>query len=249
MSELPSLAASTGRTGSMLELSAAASYETRADAAYAALKQDILDYRMAPGDRFTETEVADRLQVSRTPVREALFRLEREGYLEVRRRNGWQVKPIDFDTLDHFYDLRIVIETAAAERVCARMSARDGATAEGLATLARVWLVEPAARLREGGTVAALDERFHLALVELSGNPEMSRVHRSATERIRIVRRLDFTESHRIQTTYDEHGVILRALQAGQCGVATLALREHIQASQAEVRKITLHRLYSARRG
>ncbi|KAG1389265.1 hypothetical protein G6F58_013321 [Rhizopus delemar] len=77
---------------------------TLADTAYGSLKRDILDFRLAPGDRFTETEIADRLQVSRTPVREALFRLEREGYLEVRQRNGWLVKPLDFNTLDHFYE-------------------------------------------------------------------------------------------------------------------------------------------------
>ena len=81
-----------------------------ADTAYGTLKRDILDFRLAPGDRFTETEIADRLRVSRTPVREALFRLEREGYLEVRQRNGWLVKPLDFDTLDHFYELRSVLE-------------------------------------------------------------------------------------------------------------------------------------------
>ena len=90
-----------------------------ADTAYGTLKRDILDFRLAPGDRFTETEIADRLRVSRTPVREALFRLEREGYLEVRQRNGWLVKPLDFDTLDHFYELRSVLEIAAVQALCA----------------------------------------------------------------------------------------------------------------------------------
>ncbi|MEJ2920184.1 GntR family transcriptional regulator [Bordetella avium] len=110
---------------------------SRADAVYEAVKQDILDYRLAPGDRFTETEIADRLCVSRTPVREALFRLQREGYLDVRHRNGWLVRPLDFDTLDHVYDLRLVLEQAAVQRLCAG----NGEAAAPLRQLAAIWLI------------------------------------------------------------------------------------------------------------
>src|SRR3981081_1863343 len=62
-----------------------------AESVYLGIKQDIFDFRLLPGDRFTENEVAGRLKVSRTPAREALYRLEREGYLHVHFRNGWSV--------------------------------------------------------------------------------------------------------------------------------------------------------------
>ena len=71
------------------------------------LKQEIFDYQLLPHDRFSETELAARYQVSRTPVRDALYRLEREGYLEVGFRRGWTVKPLDFDQIDELYDLRV----------------------------------------------------------------------------------------------------------------------------------------------
>ena len=58
---------------------------------YEQIKRDIFDFRLLPGDRFTETEVAERVGVSRTPVREALYKLEREGYIQVSSRNGWSV--------------------------------------------------------------------------------------------------------------------------------------------------------------
>ncbi|OZI39862.1 GntR family transcriptional regulator [Bordetella genomosp. 5] len=221
---------------------------SRADSVYEAVKQDILDYRLAPGDRFTETEVAERLQVSRTPVREALFRLEREGYLEVRHRNGWLVRPLDFNTLDHFYDLRLVLEQTAVRRLCAREPARTADGRNPLSALTAIWLAPVAERIDDGEQVARLDESFHIDLVAAAGNPEMARVHRAATERIRIVRRLDFTQTDRIAKTYDEHGMILRAIHARDAAQACALLRAHIEASQAEVRKITLHRLYSARR-
>lgn len=218
----------------------AAEPRSRADSVYDAVKQDILDYRLAPGDRFTETEVAERLRVSRTPVREALFRLQREGYLQVRQRNGWLVRPLDFETLDHFYDLRLVLEQTAVQRLCGMPDARAA-----LQPLADIWLTRQPCR--DGAQVAQLDERFHLDLVRAAGNPEIARVHREATERIRIVRRLDFTLAQRIEKTYEEHGSILLAILAGDAARALGLLRAHIADSQAEVRKITLHRLYSRR--
>lgn len=219
---------------------------TLADTAYGALKRDILDFRLAPGDRFTETEIAERLQVSRTPVREALFRLEREGYLEVRQRNGWLVKPLDFNTLDHFYELRSVLEVAAVHAICAPRHAPDALRA--LHSLADIWLVDDTERSSDGEWLADLDERFHIDSVAAAGNPEISRVHRAATERIRIVRRLDFTLPDRVGKTYEEHGTILQALLAGDAGNAARLLQSHILDSQTAVRKITLHRLYSTRR-
>ncbi len=76
----------------------------------------------------------------------------------------------------------------------------------------------------------------------------MARVHRAATERIRIVRRLDFTQPERIAHTYAEHGAILNAILARDAERAAALLQAHIGDSQAAVRKITLHRLYATRR-
>ncbi len=72
-----------------------------------------------PGDRFSEAEIGQRLGVSRTPVREALFRLRNEGLLDVESKSGWFVRPIDFDKLDQLYDLRVMLELASVARLCA----------------------------------------------------------------------------------------------------------------------------------
>lgn len=65
------------------------------DTVYASLRDDIYAFRLLPGDRFAENDVAERLQVSRTPVREALMRLQSEGLVRGHFRNGWEVVPID----------------------------------------------------------------------------------------------------------------------------------------------------------
>ena len=86
------------------------------------------------------------------------------------------------------------------------------------------------------------------ALVSAAGNAELARVHGEICERIRIVRRLDFTRPERIERTYEEHGAILRAVLARKAQQAGLLLRAHIEASKLEVRKISLHRLHLAHR-
>ena len=95
--------------------------------------------------------------------------------------------------------------------------------------------------------VAERDEAFHCSLVAAAGNAEMTRVHRDVTDRIRIIRRLDFTKQPRIDATYEEHGKILKAIRAKRADQASLLLRAHIETSQAEVRKITLHQVHMAR--
>ena len=213
-----------------------------ADQAYARLKQMIFDFALMPGDRCSESELAQHLAISRTPLRQALQRLEREGFLQVMPKIGWQVAPLDFDTFDELYDLRVLIECHAAQHL-AEAEQRDT-----LATLADIWLAPAAERVEDGAEVGQLDEQFHALLVRGSGNREMARVHREITERIRIIRRLDFTKSARVEATYDEHARILRAITRRRGDEAQRLLRAHIEQSKLEVRHITLDMLYRARR-
>ena len=223
---------------------AAAPRRSRADDVYEQLKLDVARFNLVPGDRFTENEISGRLGVSRTPVRQALIRLQQEGYVEVLFRSGWRVLPFDFDQFEQLYDLRMVLETTAAQRLCA-----DGARVDRklLDQLVAFWLAPEARRSGDTAEVAQRDEAFHCALVAAAGNSEMARVHRDVTDRIRIIRRLDFTKPARIAATYDEHGKILRAIQRKRGDQAALLLRAHIETSQAEVRKITLHQVHLAR--
>ena len=228
----------------MIRTALASAHRTRADEVYEQLKRDVSEFKLVPGDRFTETEISDRLGVSRTPVRQALFRLQHEGLVEVLFRSGWRVLPFDFNQFEELYDLRMVLETTAAQRLC------DGAckvNSDLLDALVAIWLVSPAQRSNDSVQVAQWDEAFHCTLVAAAGNAEMARVHRDVTERIRMIRRLDFTKQPRIDATYEEHSKILKAIQRQRGDQAALLLRAHIQTSQTEVRKITLHQVHLAR--
>jgi DNA-binding GntR family transcriptional regulator len=214
-----------------------------AEQVYAALKNEINDFQLVAGDRFSEAELGNRLGVSRTPVREALFRLRNEGFLEVEAKLGWFVKPIDFDKLEELYDLRVVLELASLTKLCNR----GDTDPPELDALKAIWLVPVAERLSDARQVGANDEQFHAALVRATGNAEMARVHWDVTERIRIIRHLDFTRADRIEATYAEHAKILRAVIQRKADQAQLLLKTHIEQSKAEVRKITLHTLHEAR--
>jgi DNA-binding GntR family transcriptional regulator len=213
-----------------------------AEQVYAQLKQDIFDFRLFPGDRFSETDIAQHYGVSRTPMRDALFRLLREGYLEVGFRRGWKVCDINFDQLDQLYDLRIVLELAAIDRVTGAQPPHQAIDA-----LKAIWCVAPEARETDPARMFRLDEGFHRGLLAATGNAEMLRVHNEVTERIRIVRRLDFLKPHRTDATYDEHAMMLTLIERGKLAEAGILLRAHVTQSKLEVRKITVSMLTQAR--
>lgn len=215
-----------------------------ADEVYQRLKQDLAEFVLIPGDRFTENEVSERLQVSRTPVRQALLRLQSEGHVEVLFRSGWRVLPFDFRKFDELYDLRLLLESTAVRRICEDYARVDRAQLDALAAF---WLVPASRRSSDAVEVAQRDEAFHCSLVSAAGNAEMARVHQDVTDRIRIIRRLDFTKQPRIDLTYEEHAKILRAVRAGRAEQAAMLLSAHIMTSQSEVRKITLHEMHMAR--
>jgi DNA-binding GntR family transcriptional regulator len=214
---------------------------TLAERVYAQIKQLIFDFVLLPGDRFSESDLANQVQVSRTPLRQALQRLQREGFLLVFPKSGWQVAPLDFEPFDQLYDLRVLLETHAVAKLC------EVEDRPSLKELADIWLIKPSERQTAFITVDRLDENFHSALVRAIGNSEMSRVHEDITERIRIIRRLDFTKPARVEATYDEHARILRAITRRRSDEAQRLLKAHVAQSKAEVRHITLDMLYQAR--
>jgi DNA-binding GntR family transcriptional regulator len=226
----------------MTDLSQPPQRANLAEQVYARLKSELHDFLWAPGDRFSEAEIGQRTGVSRTPVREALFRLRNEGFIGVESKSGWYVRPIDFNRLDQLYDLRVVLELASVARLAMRSDEPPA-----LEALKALWLVPAAERLSDPRAVGALDERFHATLVAAAGNDEIARVHQDVTERIRIVRRLDFTRPDRIEATYLEHGKILRAIIQRKLDAAQLLLKSHIEQSKIEVRKISLHAMHEAR--
>jgi len=155
---------------------------------------------------------------------------------------GWVIPQLDFDKFDELYDFRVLIECFAVRRLCDDTTERPA-----LSALSRIWQVPAGERLTEPLEIGALDEAFHLSLVSATGNREMLRTYREITERMRIIRRLDFFKPERMTATYDEHAKIISAIIQRRSEEAQRLLRAHIEHSKIEVRKITFDMLFQAR--
>jgi DNA-binding GntR family transcriptional regulator len=136
------------------------------DAAYFALKQLIVRNEIPAGAQMLEQEAAQRLGMSRTPVREAMIRLEREGIVELRSRHGMRVLPISAADMQEIYEVLTALESTAAAIVAAR-----GLDDTKLSEL-RSAVDEMDQALSDDDLLrwSQADERFHLLLVEMSGN-------------------------------------------------------------------------------
>jgi DNA-binding GntR family transcriptional regulator len=211
---------------------------TLADGVYQRIKDDIFEFRMPPGERYSEQALATSLGVSRTPLRFALHVLANEGYLNrVEGHSSWQVKPLDLDYYEDLYDFRMSIEDLSIHRLCKMDVIPE------LMKLGAFWRLPKEQRVRDGNEVARADEQFHRTLVMLAGNREMLRTFDNLTERIRIIRRLDFINPERISAAFDEHEKIIEMLLARKADSAAILMKAHISASRTEIRHITLHRL------
>jgi DNA-binding GntR family transcriptional regulator len=135
---------------------------------------------------------------------------------------------------EQLYDVRTVLEMAAVEQLCSMLEVPL------LQELAKIWFAPEESRITDVTTLSVHDERFHEKLVEASGNAEMARIHHDITERIHVIRRLEFTKEMRIEVTYREHAQILHAIIERHTTQAKDLLRAHIAVSKSEVKKITI---------
>ncbi len=220
---------------------------SRADHVYFSVREDIFEMRLLPGDRLTEGSIAERFDVSRTPAREALQRLQSDGLMRGYVRGGWEVVPFDFKRFDDLYEMRKLIETFAISRLFNDDAPLSAEVLHMLDELDRVWKVPRKQRVREGQRMVSLDESFHHALVRAAGNEELIGAMQRVTDRIRVVRRLDLVYGDCIDDTYDEHIAILDAIRNREAAQSVALIARHIEGSQAEVRTLTVERLQSVR--
>lgn len=189
-----------------------------ADDVYAALRRDIVRGTLRPNEALVEADIADRLQVSRTPVRESMQRLAGEGLI-VSRRRRWYVYEHTRAEVAEIYEVR-----AALEGFAARLAA-DRATDEQLRALRAA---VQAADVSVGATQVEVNERFHDLITTSSGNPRLGAL---------IGRNRSFHFNYRIAASYGEgdiarwrreHSRIVEAVCARDGDAAEALTREHI---------------------
>jgi DNA-binding GntR family transcriptional regulator len=200
----------------------------RGSGVFDTLREMAISYQLRPGERVSEIELAERLGVSRTPVREALTRLVTDGFLVTATR-GYMRRPLDIqETLDQ-YEARV-----AVERECLRLALQRGTDeeiAEALAFLEESRSVPPNTPVR---SLVELDEAFHMRLAAMARNGELRRMLGSLNERIRFIRWIDMENVGRDSTQY-EHQMILDALRSRDAAAADHHLTEHISLRREQI--------------
>lgn len=207
---------------------------------YSQLRDMIIALRVAPGSRVTESQLADYFAVSRTPVRAALQRLESEGFLSIKSKQGCFIRNIDMLEISHYYDVRVSLENLVLEEI---VKLKDRTA---LAELAEQW--HPAT-LHFGVDIndelKMAEENFHLQLADISRNAVLSRYITDINDHIRAMRRLGWPDSKSVTDTYEEHYLICSLLLNNQLAEAQAEMTNHIRKSQDRASRVTLHQLYA----
>lgn len=189
---------------------------------YEALVELIVAGALRPGQHLVESELARQLGVSRQPVREALHRLEAEGWIDLRPGHGAFVHVPTDREVDQLLDVRELLEGATA-----RLAAR-AATPEAVAALRSTWQQGVAAV--ESGDVAATvaaNNDFHAAVAEIAGNVVLAQLSEIVGRRVRwYYRKVAPARSHE---SWSEHAELLAAIEAGDEDQAAALARVHTE--------------------
>jgi len=164
-----------------------ASNLSSAQRAYDEIKWMAITYQFRPGERINEVELAKKLNVSRTPVREALSRLVIEGFLTSRQNKGFYRRSLDAEQIMNLYELRCALEQQIVRLVCQRASVEEIRDLENFVKGTR----EEVEDERRAVELLRLDEEFHIRLAHLTKNNEIVRILEHVNSRIHFVRWID----------------------------------------------------------
>lgn len=205
------------------------SSKSSGESAYDALMAALRAGTFQPGDRLREEDVGDQLGLSRTPVREALRRLENDGIVEHRPRVGAVIRSLSHAEVVELYEMRAVLERTAAE-----MAAKHGGVAEFDALDALNDEIE--AERDDPARGAAINLDFHKGLYLAGRNRFLLEAARSLNNSLLLLGPTTYTDPERIDVVVREHRAITTALRNGDAEAAGAAAEAHLQTS-------LLHRL------
>ena len=185
-----------------------------------AIKNEILE----PGERLMEIQLADALGVSRTPIREALRKLELEGFIVMVPRKGAYVADISLKDITDIMEIRLALEELAAGL------AADRITEEELEQM-ECSLVEKREAISQGDMerLVEVDTQFHEALYQASRNERLVAMLNNLREQIQRFRILSLSHPGRMKQSLNEHRSILEAVQEHDVMLARQLAREHIE--------------------
>lgn len=197
---------------------------SQGEVAYAQLRAAIREGQFQPGERLREVDVAERLALSRTPVREALRKLESDGIVEHRPRIGAVIRTLSRPEVVELYEMRLVLERTAAEMAAKHASAAEIDALEGLN--AQIGTAKDNAP-----RASALNQKFHHCIYLATRNRFLLESARALNNALMLLGPTTLADEARIKTVFAQHQDIIAALRDGDPLAAGTAAETHLQTS------------------
>jgi DNA-binding GntR family transcriptional regulator len=210
--------------------------------AYQEIRRRILDNYYAPAHQVLELELAADLGMSRTPVREALVRLENERFVQIIPRHGMRVVPLSIQDLREVYEVLTALELTAIDRL-----ARSKLDAKGLTTIdSALDDMDRALKHQDIEAWVKADERFHRTLVLLSGNSRLAAMADSLWEQGHRARMTTVRLRTSLNVSNREHRAVATAIRRGDArGASALHAKHRARATDEIIRLLQQTRLAS----
>jgi len=205
--------------------------QSLADKAYHAIRGLIVSLELAPGALIDERELIERLEIGRTPVREALRRLAQEQLVEVYPRRGMFVTPVDARALARLSEVRAVLEPEAARLAAARATDADRE---------ELGLLLSELEGGGGGELIDLDERIHRAVYRAAHNDLLqTTLEQYYTLALRIWS-IALDRAHELEEAVAEHRALLEAIHDGDGDRAAATMRAHVENFEQAMHRVLL---------
>ncbi len=193
------------------------------DVVFNTLRDEILYGKLKPGERLMEISISERLGVSRTPVREAIRRLEQEGLVDMFPRRGAQVSGVTEKSLADVLEARKTLETFTVNASCSRI------TKEQLQRLRQANEVfEKATISKDAAKIAEADESFHHIIIEAAGNERIAETLNNLKEQLFRFRFEYLKDVKEYSHLVEDHKMLIDAIEAGKSDLAVEIIKLHI---------------------
>lgn len=199
---------------------------------YEHLRDQILDRTIAPSSRLVEAQIAKENGISRTPVREALHLLEKDGFLESIPRVGYRVKTLDWDELDEIFEIRRINELLACRWAMQKIDASGIKILEK--NLARA---KTALEKKSPGSFLRFDEEFHEILFKAAGSKHLLNICQALRRLMLRFRAESIKTEETVQDALEGHVRILECLKKKDLKGLEGAMTDHLRYSRNSIRK------------
>jgi len=200
------------------------------DQIYEYLKAQILNGEIHPGERLAQERVAEQLNVSRMPVREAFRLLEQDGLVERLLQGGLKVTPVTLETIRHVFGTRAALEAYAVELACDRISEAAIAKLENIKHQAHDVLNQDSlGQSEKAKRFFDLNTDFHDTIYEATGNPYLIKFISQLRNLVLRMRAIGLREASTWIKVWEEHGQLLDSLKRKDKETARRCIKQHIE--------------------